>query len=544
MKIAICQINTTIGDFANNAKRMIDGITWAKRSGADLAVFPEMTTCGYPPRDLLEKPLFIRRNLECVDEVSKAAEGIGAVIGFAAPNENQIGRGLYNVAALLHDGRVQFIQEKSLLPDYDVFDEARHFEPASEHRVCTYAGRTFALTLCEDIWCEYAFDGRLRYSCDPIKELAALGPEFIINISASPFVVGKARIRRDLTSQTARRFGKPVIYCNLVGGNDELIFDGQSMVVDAEGNMVWEGARFEEDRTIIDIDDLKPMAKVQETNDLTSIRLALVLGIKDYMRKCGFKRVVIGLSGGIDSAVVSALACEAIGPENVTALMMPSPYTSEASMDDAKAVAKALKLDARVISITDIYEAYRKTLGLENSPSNLTVAEENLQARARGNILMATSNREGALVLSTGNKSEMAVGYCTLYGDMAGGLAVVSDVPKTVVYELARYYRKEGKIPQTVIDKPPSAELKPDQHDQETLPPYEVLDEILKLYIEDHLGSNIIMEMGFDPDLVKKIIIMIEQNEYKRRQAPPGIKVTSKAFGSGRRFPIARKLYW
>lgn len=544
MRIAICQINTTIGDFDNNAKRMIDGIAWAKRKSADLVVFPEMTTCGYPPRDLLEKPFFIQRNLECVDEVAKVANGIGVVIGFAAPNENQVGRGLYNVAALLYDGRVQFVQEKSLLPDYDVFDEARHFEPAQEHRICTYAGKTFALTLCEDIWCEYAFDGRLRYSCDPIKELAALGPEFIINISASPFVVGKARIRRDLTSQTAKRLGKPVIYCNLVGGNDELIFDGQSMVVDANGDMVWEGARFEENRTIIDMDDLKPMRKIQETDDLMEMRQALLLGIKDYMRKCGFKRAVIGLSGGIDSAVVSALACEAIGSENVTALIMPSPYTSEASMDDAKAVAQALRLDARVIPITNIYEEYRKTLGLENSPSDLSVAEENLQARTRGNILMATSNREGALVLSTGNKSEMAVGYCTLYGDMAGGLAVISDVPKMAVYDLARHYQREGKIPKSIIDKPPSAELKPDQNDQEKLPPYEVLDEIIKLYVEDHLGSNIIKDMGFDPDLVKMIVMMIEQNEYKRRQAPPGIKVTSKAFGSGRRFPIARKLYW
>jgi len=425
MRIAIAQINTTIGDFDNNAKRMIDGITWAKKQGAELVVFPEMTTCGYPPRDLLEKPLFIQRNLECVDEVSKAADGIAVVIGFAAPNENQTGRGLYNVSALLYDGRVQFIQEKSLLPDYDVFDEARHFEPAKEHRVCEYGGKKFTLSLCEDIWCEYAFDGRLRYARDPIKDSVSQGAEFIINISASPFVQGKARIRRDLTSQTAKRFGKPVIYCNLVGGNDELIFDGQSMVVDANGDIVWEGARFAEDRVIIDTDDLKPLGKLHETDDLSDIRHALVLGVKDYMRKCGFKRVVIGLSGGVDSAVVSALASEAIGPENVTALIMPSPYTSETSMDDAKAVAQALKLDARVITITDIYEEYRKTLGLENSPADLSVAEENLQARTRGNILMATSNREGALVLSTGNKSELAVGYCTLYGDMAGGLALL-----------------------------------------------------------------------------------------------------------------------
>jgi len=544
MKIAICQINTTIGDFDNNAKRMIEGIGWAKGEGAELVVFPEMTTCGYPPRDLLEKPLFIQRNLECVDEVARAAVGIGVVMGFAAPNEKQTGRGLYNVAALLHEGRVQFIQEKSLLPDYDVFDEARHFEPASKHSVCEYGGNKFALSLCEDIWCEYAFDGRLRYSCDPLEDLVKLGAEFIINISASPFVQGKARVRRDLTSQTATRFGKPVIYCNLVGGNDELIFDGQSMVVDANGDIVWEGMRFDEDRVIVDTADLKPLGKLHETDYLAEMRQALVLGIKDYMRKCGFKRVVIGLSGGIDSAVVSALACEAVGPENVIAIIMPSPYTSETSMNDARAAAKALKLDERVISITDIYETYRKTLGLKNAPADLTVAEENLQARTRGNILMATSNREGALVLSTGNKSEMAVGYCTLYGDMAGGLAVISDVPKTTVFELARYYQGVGMIPQSIIDKPPTAELKPDQNDQDSLPPYDQLDEIIKLYVEDHLGSNIIIDMGHDPDIVKKIIMMIEQNEYKRRQAPPGIKVTSKAFGSGRRFPIARKLYW
>lgn len=543
MKIAICQINTMIGDFDGNAERMAGEIDRAKGEGADLAVFPELTTCGYPPRDLLEKPLFIERNLECVEQVAKHAQGIAAVIGFVVPNETQTGRGLYNVAGLLENGRVAFTQEKSLLPEYDVFDEARHFEPARSHRVHKCAGRTLALSLCEDIWSDYTFEGRRLYKTDPIKDYVDLGAEVIISISASPYVLGKGKVRQNLAQQTARRNGKPVIYCNLVGGNDELIFDGQSMAINAKGELVWLGKCFEEDHVVIDTDKLVPLSAHDSIEDVVEIKEALILGIRDYMRKCGFAKAVIGLSGGIDSAVVATLASQAVGPENIIAVMMPSPYSSKESLVDAKELADRLGIETRVIPIDDVYNAYRRTMGIEGK--DVSVVEENLQARTRGSILMAISNREGALVLSTGNKSELAVGYCTLYGDMAGGLAVISDVPKTLVYRVARYFNEaEGLIPSAIIEKPPSAELKPDQADQDVLPSYDLLDQILKLHIEDHMSSRAIIDIGYDAEIVKRVVNMVANNEYKRRQSAPGLKVTSKAFGSGRRFPIARKMYW
>jgi len=544
MKIAVSQINTTIGDFSGNAEIMLSEIKWASASGADLVVFPELTTTGYPPRDLLEKPLFIEKNLECVHTVAKASEDIGVVMGFAQPNEDQTGRGLFNVAAFLHRGTVEFVQEKSLLPEYDVFDEARHFEPARTHRVYEFQGVKLALSLCEDIWSSFTFEGRQLYRSDPIQAFVQCGAEIIINISASPYVLGKDKIREVLARRTARLTGKPLIYCNLVGGNDALIFDGQSMVVDGSGEIVKRAKRFEQDHFIIDTQSMKAEGEAGEEDDVSEIRRAIVLGICDYMRKCGFEKAVIGISGGVDSAVVAALACEAIGAKNVVGVLMPSPYTSRTSIQDAEHLAKNLGIKIRSISIGKIYEAYRKTLGFDGR-KDISVAEENLQARARGKILMAISNQEGELLLSTGNKSEMSVGYCTLYGDMAGGLAVISDVPKTMVFELARNFNGEKEmIPQSIIDKPPSAELKPEQSDTDSLPPYEILDKILKLYIEDHISSRSIIDMGFDRDTVLKVVRMVDFNEYKRRQAPPGLKVTSKAFGSGRRFPIARKMFW
>lgn len=544
MKIAVSQINTTIGDFDGNANRMISQIDWAAEQGADLVVFPELTTCGYPPRDLLEKQLFVQRNLECVERVAEHNKDVGVVLGFVSPNESQTGRGLYNAAALLHGGRVEFVQEKSLLPNYDVFDETRYFEPAQVRRVHQFKGVNVALSLCEDLWSEYTFEGRILYASDPIQDYANMGAQIIINISASPYVIGKAIVREKLAGRAAHRFGIPVVYCNLIGGNDELIFDGQSIVVNTDGHVVHRAKQFEEDHFIIDVDKLPPECPSVHVDDVLKIKGAIILGLRDYLNKCGFSSAVFGLSGGVDSAVVACLAAEAIGAENVTAVIMPSQYSSESSIRDAKYVADKLGIRTRTIHIGDIYESYRKTLGFNGSDS-ISVAEENLQARARGNVLMAISNREGAIVLSTGNKSEMAVGYCTLYGDMAGGLAVISDVPKTMVFKLAQFYHDHGGfIPMSIIEKPPSAELKPDQTDQDSLPPYEVLDQILKLYIEEHMSSHAIIELGHDAETVKKVVKMVELNEYKRRQAPPGFKVTSKAFGVGRRFPIARKIYW
>jgi len=544
MKIAIAQINTTIGDFKGNADKMLAEIAWASREGAQLVVFPELTTCGYPPRDLLEKPLFIKRNLECLETVAKATKDIAAVVGYAAPNESQTGRGLYNAAGLLYEGRVVFTQEKSLLPEYDVFDEARHFEPARAHRVGEYRGKTLALSLCEDIWSEYTFEGRRLYTSDPIQAFANLGAELIINIAASPYALGKNAVREMLAQNTARRFARPVLYCNLVGGNDELIFDGQSMVVNAKGDIVRRAKSFEEDHFVVDTDHLMPASTAPVTDEVDEVMRALTLGVRDYMYKCGFTKVVIGLSGGIDSAVVAAIAVAAIGKENVMGVLMPSPYTSEESMRDAHDVAKHLGFQTRTIPISTIYESYRATLGFANPDAAITVTEENLQARARGNILMALSNAEGTLVLSTGNKSELSVGYCTLYGDMAGGLAVISDVPKTMVYKIAARYRNEGLMPSCGIEKPPSADLTPGHKDPDNLPPYEILDRLLKLYVEEHMSSHAIIELGFDEATVKRVVRLVDQNEYKRRQAPPGLRVTSKAFGSGRRFPIARRIFW
>lgn len=551
MKIAVAQINTTIGDFEGNLNKISAHIEKAKKSRADLVIFPEMAVTSYPPRDLLEMRGFVRKNLETLNKLATRCSGIGAIVGFVSENKKAEGKPLFNSAAFIANKKVAFVQHKSLLPSYDVFDEARYFEGGSRHRVFSYKGLKIGLTICEDIWNLAGADKRRLYHYDPVALLVKEGAELIINISASPFYVGKPQVRESLLGKTAAKYKMPIVYVNAVGGNDELVFDGRSLVVNGQGRVFHEGKLFKEDFFVVDTVKLASPTNVQKSpplnrwrarGDVEDLYDALVLGLGDYMKKCGFKKAVIGLSGGIDSCVVAALAADAIGGENVLGIAMPSKYSSRESVVDAAALAKNLKTGFQTVPIGAVYSEYLKTLELPKDASSISLTHENIQARIRGNILMAISNKTGAIVLSTGNKSEIAVGYCTLYGDMAGGLAVISDVPKTGVYRLAHYINREREIiPDVCILKPPSAELKPDQKDSDTLPPYETLDKILKFYIEDLLGPDEIVKKGFNKDIVADIIRRVDRNEYKRRQAPPGLKVTSKAFSAGRKYPIVRK---
>ncbi len=548
MKIAIAQIGTTVGDFDGNTAKIIDRIERGASMGAQLVVFPELTTTSYPPRDLLERRHFVEGNLKALKNIAKRCKKCAALVGFVAKNPAKSGKGLFNSAALLQNGKIKFVQHKALLPTYDVFDEARHFEPASTHKVFKFAGEKIGVTICEDVWSKVEIYGRRLYRYDPVAALAKGGAKVIINLSASPFNVGKVKVRENLLSKASRAHKLPIIYVNGVGGNDELVFDGRSTVVNACGQVAHVGRAFEEDFFIVDTDRLKGRVKPVsgEMLPVADLYHALKLGLGDYMKKCGFKKVVVGYSGGIDSCVVAALAAEVCGAENVIGVAMPSPYSSKESVTDAKELAGRIGTKFEVIPIADIYNSYRKSLssalGRDGQNEKVTLTDENIQARVRGNILMAISNEKGALVLSTGNKSELAVGYCTLYGDMAGGLALISDVPKVMVWELARFInRSKELIPVRCIAKPPSAELRPDQLDTDSLPPYEVLDPILKMYIEEHRSLDEIVRKGFDDKIVYDVIAKIDRNEYKRRQAAPGLKMTSKAFGMGRSFPIAWK---
>jgi len=542
MRIALAQINTTIGDFDGNAAKILDWLDRARGKGADLCLFPELAVCGYPPRDLLEKPSFIEANLRAIEEIASKVGRTAAVVGFVSRNDSAEGRALRNSAAFIEGGKVRFVQHKMLLPQYDVFDEGRHFEPASEQGVVEFAGQKLGVTLCEDLWSRFQFRGRRLYRVDPAEILAGKGAGMLVNISASPYTVGKQRTRIDLISGEAKMGSLPIFYCNMVGGDDELVFDGRSFAVDARGQIIAEAAAFEEDLVVVDSEAAGGSAGPSHMPEDEEVWRALALGLCDYMGKCGFARAFLGLSGGIDSAVVAAIAADAVGPDRITGVLMPSPFTSKASVDDATALAKNLGIKTLTISIGDVYEAYRAALGFSSGAGEVSLAEENLQARVRGNLLMALSNREGAMVISTGNKSELSVGYCTLYGDMAGGFALISDIPKTMVFDLARYANRGGeRIPESIIAKPPSAELRPGQADTDSLPEYSVLDPILRLYIEDRMSAQEIQAKGFDPAVVARVLRMIDRNEYKRRQAPPGIKITMKAFGMGRRFPIARK---
>lgn len=544
MKVACAQINPTIGDFAGNVARVIQQSTAAREAGAQLVVFPELCLCGYPPMDLLEYELFVEENLKALRQVQAGApEGIGIVVGYVDRNRGRPGKGLLNVASLLMDGRILHTQAKTLLPTYDVFDEARWFESADARTVVAFGEERLGIAICEDIWWEGEPAPGLRYPVDPVAELLDAGATLIVSPSASPFYADKPRVRFDLLARIGKTSAVPVVYVNTVGANDNIIFDGQSMVTSSEGSLLFMGKAFEEQLAVVDTTARGPVVSLP-TDSLAQIEQALVLGIRDYVRKCGFQRVHLGLSGGIDSALVAVLAVEALGPQRVEVFGMPSRYSSAGSIADARALATALGLTLKIIPIEDVFGSYLSTLAAVFEGTKPDITEENIQARIRGTLLMAYSNKFNSLLLTTGNKSELATGYCTLYGDMSGGLAVIGDLLKVQVYALAQAINaRAALIPAAIIDKPPSAELRPDQKDQDSLPPYEVLDAILERYLVQNKAAAQITADGFDPNLVKSVISMVEKAEYKRRQAPPVLKVSPKAFGTGRRIPIARKFF-
>ena len=549
MRIALAQINPTVGDLVYNERLTIDAINRARDVGANLVVFPELSVTGYPPKDLLMKPQFIEDNRQVVKRIAAHARGIEAVIGYAEINENLIGRALYNAAAVLKDGRVASQHFKTLLPTYDVFDETRYFEPGPKslrNQLVDIVGKRVGLSICEDLWNDERLIARRLYHENPIADLNAAGAKLMINCSASPFVVGKQNFRIKLFGEQAKQSGAPLIYVNQVGGNDELIFDGCSMVIDADGKVVAQAKDFEEDLLIVDWNEtgFVPATSIHKNPaDLEAIYRALILGLRDYVRKCGFSSVVLGLSGGIDSALVCALAVAALGREKVMGVAMPSRYSSDHSVDDARKLAKNLGISFHTVAIQPAHIALEQMLHPIFAGKTADLTEENMQARLRGNVLMSISNKFGSLLLTTGNKSEVATGYCTLYGDMCGGLAVISDVPKTTVWALSRWINENAGreiIPWNSITKPPSAELRPNQVDQDSLPPYEILDAILFRLIEEDKSLSQIIAEGYDPQTVLRVTKLVDRSEYKRRQMAPGLKVTSRAFGVGRRVPIAQ----
>ncbi len=543
VKIALGQIDPTVGDFSGNAAKIIDFSQRALAAGAGMILFPELSVCGYPPRDLVERSSFVVRNRETAEWIAAETRGIAVICGLVTAAHSDAGKSAMNSAALLMDGKVAFIQSKMLLPTYDVFDEMRNFAPAKSQELFSFCGNRMALTICEDAWNDKQFWPHRLYSVDPVESLIQAGGNFVLNISASPFWIGKRELRRDMLASIARQHKVPVVLVNQVGGNDSLVFDGSSLVLNREGQVIAQGRSFEEDLIYFDSSDLTGELHEQIVGEEASVYSALVLGTRDYMHKCGFQQAIIGLSGGIDSALTAVIAAAAVGPENVIGVGMPGPYSSQGSIDDARSLAKNLGIRFELLSVNPAYEAYRRILKDVFEGTHEDVTEENIQSRARGTMLMALSNKFGAIVLSTGNKSELGVGYCTLYGDMAGGLAVISDVPKTLVYRLSEYVNsRRAVIPQATLEKPPSAELRPDQRDSDSLPPYEVLDAVLEDYVEDsHSAERIAEDRGFNIELVKRVIRMVDRAEYKRQQAAPGLKISPKAFGYGRRLPIASK---
>ncbi len=540
MKIALAQINTTVGDFGGNRSLIEKAYLQGSGEGVELVVTPELAITGYPPRDLLLKSGFIEANLAALEDLAGTVGEVGLVVGHVGLNESHTGRRATNAVSLLHQGKIVATRTKTLLPTYDVFDEDRYFEPANENTPVEYNGRKLGLTICEDVWNDEVFWSDRRYEGNPVDELVEQGADIIINISASPWSLGKERMRCEMLSSLATKIKRPVIYCNAVGGNDELVFDGGSLGLNIEGKVLGAGVHFSEDLVVIDLE--KEPQDIPESQPMGLLYDALVLGVRDYLGKCGFKSAIIGLSGGIDSAVTAVIAAAALGAENVRGISMPSQYSSQGSLDDSKALADNLGIQYDVISIKEGFEMMNESLEPIFKGKDEDVTEENMQARLRGLIMMAASNKFGSLVLTTGNKSELAVGYCTLYGDMCGGLAVLSDVPKTMVYDLANWINREREvIPWSTIEKPPSAELRPDQKDEDSLPPYEILDEILEKYVVECQSVDQIVAAGFDEQIVGQIARLIDLNEYKRRQAAPGLKVTSKAFGVGRRIPVAQR---
>ena len=543
MKIALIQHDPTIGDVDGNTAIIGRYIQQARARGAELAVFPEQAILGYPAKDLLLRRELIARNVAAMDDLAEQTRDIAVLIGYAEPNEQPHGRPLFNTAALLSGGRIIARWRKRLLPTYDVFDEARYFEPAEPQAAVEFRERRLGVTICEDLLSEEMF-GRPLYARDPVADLAERGADLMINVSASPYFVDKHAWRTERMAASARRHGVPLLYANQVGGNDELLFDGASCAFDTHGDLVAQARSFDEDLLMVDLNDLAASRLAPVPEGVAGVRDALVMGLRDYMRKCGFAAAVVGLSGGIDSAVVAALAAEALGPDKVHGVAMPSRYSSDHSVADAKALAENLGMRFSIIPIESMHAASEQTLAPHLQSDELGITEENIQARCRGVILMALSNKFGAILLTTGNKSEVAVGYCTLYGDMAGGLAVISDVPKTMVYQIARgINEREGReiIPESTLSKPPSAELRPDQFDQQSLPPYDQLDAILERYEERLQSREEIIQAGTDEKTLDDLISKIRISEYKRQQAAPGLKVTSRAFGFGRRMPIAAR---
>ena len=546
MKIALLQINPTVGDLAGNAKLIADAVCEAGARGADLAVTPELALVGYLPRDLLLSDGFVRQSWDALHRLASDLRSLPPVlVGLPEPNLSDEGRPLFNTAALVRSGGVDLRFRKALLPTYDVFDEDRYFEPFHGAQILEIGGRKLGVSICEDVWNDRDFWKRRRYHHDPIEELVGAGATAIINLSASPFTAGKHVRREHMLGSMARKHRVPIVYVNQFGGNDDLVFDGRSCGLGRDGAPIARGRSFDADIVICDIDGGLPIEPPSDVEAESEVWRALVLGTRDYARKCGFARAVLGLSGGIDSALTAAIACEAMGHQSVTGVLMPSPYSSRGSIDDSLELAKNLGMATLTIPIATVMKAMEEALAPAFAGAPKDVTEENVQARIRGNLLMALSNKRGALLLTTGNKSELAVGYCTLYGDMSGGLGVIADVPKTTVYRLARWLNAtsgRAVIPEPVLTKAPSAELKPDQTDQDSLPPYDVLDDILQRHVERHEPEADIVAGGHDTATVRRVLTMVRVAEFKRKQAAPGIKVTDRAFGTGWRMPIAAKL--
>ena len=541
MKIALAQINPTVGDLTGNEARLLAAYRRGVEAGVEIVVFPELAITGYPPRDLLHKSRFIPDNLAMLERLAAATGETGLLVGYVGRNERQPGREATNSVALLQHGKILATRAKMLLPTYDVFDEDRYFEPAQENAPVDFNGRKIGLTICEDVWNDEAFWDERRYLRNPARELVEAGAEILFNVSASPWHLGKDRLRVEMLSSLVAQIRRPFVYCNAIGGNDELLFDGASLAFDAAGRLITQGAMFSEDFLLLDTDTAAPITPTSLADEEALYR-ALVLGVRDYFQKCGFQSAVLGLSGGIDSALTAVIAVEALGAENVRGVSLPSQYSSQGSLDDARILAENLGIRYDIVPIQPVFEPVKGQLTDIFAGRSEDTTEENIQARLRGVILMAMSNKFGSLLLTTGNKSELAVGYCTLYGDMCGGLAVISDVPKTMVYRLSEWINRDREIiPRASITKPPSAELRPDQTDQDSLPPYDVLDAILEAYVVGGKSRTEIVAAGFDQPTVERVARLIDLNEYKRRQAAPGLKITSKAFGVGRRMPIAQR---
>ncbi len=551
MRIALAQINTTVADFKGNTEAVEQALARARAEGVDLVVFPEQTLPGYPAEDLLERPDFWVAADEALERVVASCHGVAALVGSLRRAGSGEGNPIHNAAFLIDDGEIVAAYDKRLLPTYDVFDEGRYFRPGRESAVVELRGHKVGLAVCEDLWNDPSFWCERRYDVDPIEDLARAGAEVIVAVSASPYSLGRTSLRYDMLRSSAAKHGIAIAMTNLVGGNTTLVFDGASFAVNANGDPVAIAPSFEEAVEIFDLGG-EPLSDVPRSFTAGSARddsalveevyRALVLGVRDYMEKSGFERAVLGLSGGIDSALTAAVAVDAIGHDRVLGVSLPSRYSSEGSIADAEALARNLGIEHHTLSIEDLFSSSLRTLEPLFEGTDPGIAEENIQARARGLLLMAISNKFGSLLLTTGNKSELAVGYCTLYGDMSGGLAVISDVPKTLVYRICEWLNREREIiPASTIEKPPSAELRPDQTDQDSLPPYDILDSILECYVEEHESADEIVARGFERTVVEDVIRLVDRNEYKRKQAAPGLRITSKAFGPGRRVPIVQR---